>query len=128
VAGERATADGDTAAMPRLHLPDVVQTFSGRSDRPDKSVAWRPAKLGEPVTAPMPPPLEGEVKTSGDLPFTASLLLVKSDWSKSPHAKEIEAELREAIKDASVPKELLERLPGSGPQILFAPEIVSFYS
>lgn len=60
--------------------------------------------------------------------FSATLLLIKSDWSKSPHAKEIEAELREALKDASVPKELLDKLPGSGPQILFAPEIVSLYS
>src|SRR5687768_6564528 len=61
-------------------------------------------------------------------PFSAALLLIKADWSKVPAAKEIEAELREALKDAEVPKELMDKLPASGPQILFAPETVAFYS
>lgn len=60
--------------------------------------------------------------------FSATLLLIKADWSKSPHAKEIEAELREALKDASVPKELLDKLPESGPDILFGPQTVALYS
>jgi hypothetical protein len=129
VAGEQAVADSAAAARPRLHLPDIVQTFFGRSDRPDKSVVWQPAKSQDPVTAPMTPPSEvGEVKTSKAVPFSATLLLIKADWSASPHAKQIETELREALKDASVPKELLDKLPASGPEILFGPQTVALYS
>lgn len=75
------------------------------------------AASGEPVRA-----------TSNVPPFSVSLVLVKADWSKVPAAKEIEAELRVALKDASIPQELLDELPGSGPQILFAPELVGIYS
>lgn len=60
--------------------------------------------------------------------FSATLLLVKADWSDSPYAKAIEAELRDALKDASVPKELLDQLPASGPEILFGPQTVALYS
>jgi hypothetical protein len=60
--------------------------------------------------------------------FSATLLLIRSDWTKSPHAKEIETELREALKDVSVPTELLDKLPASGPEILFGPETVALYS
>ena len=46
--------------------------------------------------------------------------------SNTNHSENQPAHL--TLKDASVPKELLDKLPASGPQILFAPEIVSFAS
>src|SRR6185436_15899374 len=60
-------------------------------------------------------------------PLSASLLLLKADWSQVPAAKEIETELRAALKDATVPGDLLDKLPASGPQILFAPETAAIY-
>jgi hypothetical protein len=61
-------------------------------------------------------------------PFTASLLLVKADWSKSPKAKEIETELREALKGLNVPQEQLDKLPASATEILFPPRVQETYS
>src|SRR5687767_7551447 len=89
-----------------------------------------PAALGQPgpgknTTAPAT-----EKTTPGKAevpPFAASMLLVKSDWSKVPAAKELEAELRAAFKDASIPRELLDKLPASGPQIFFAHEVIARY-
>ncbi len=62
------------------------------------------------------------------LTYRATLLKVKSDWSQVPAATEIETELRVALKNVSVPGELLDKLPGSGPKILFAPNLVGLYS
>src|SRR6185436_9241684 len=61
-------------------------------------------------------------------PFTASLLLVKSDWSQSPFAKRVEQEMRKAAESADVAKELIDKLPASGCEILFSPEIAAIYS
>jgi multidrug resistance efflux pump len=115
----------------RVHSPDWIDDRASFghdprfSVRPGDSVASAPSSLlgGSDEGAEAP-----AVKSNDDLKFTATLLLLKSDWSKSPHAKEIEAELREALKEASVPKELLDKLPASGPQILFAPELLAYYS
>jgi hypothetical protein len=63
-----------------------------------------------------------------DPPFVASLLLVKADWSQAPAAKEIEAELRGALKDASVPEDLLRGLPASGSRILFPTGVAGYYT
>src|SRR4051794_26217298 len=61
-------------------------------------------------------------------PFVASLLLIKADWSQSPTAKEIEADLRKALSSEAVPAELMKTLPASGASILFPVETASHYS
>lgn len=61
-------------------------------------------------------------------PFRVTLLQVKADWSQAADAKGLETELRTALKDATLPGELVEKLPGSGPQIFFSPKIVSYYT
>jgi len=61
------------------------------------------------------------------LPFRAQLLLIKSDWSQGDDADAIEADWREALKDVALSKELLGKLPTSGPEILCAPDLVKFY-
>jgi len=61
------------------------------------------------------------------LPFRAQLLLIKSDWSQGDDADAIEADWREALKDVPLSQELLDKLPTSGPEILFAPDLVKFY-
>ena len=43
--------------------------------------------------------------------FVASLLLIKADWSQSPAAKEIEADLRKTLSGETVPADLLNSLP-----------------
>lgn len=83
------------------------------------------------ATNPLDPsagPPAADPAPAGPPPFTASLLLVKADWSQVPEAKEIAAELLKALEGVPVPQELLDKLPASGPQILFPPEIVSQYS
>jgi hypothetical protein len=61
-------------------------------------------------------------------PFVASLLVVKSDWSKSPFGERVADDVRKATEGTAVAKEVLDRLPASGREILFAPEIASIYS
>ncbi len=58
----------------------------------------------------------------------SALLLVKSDWSQVPAAKEIEAELRQVLKDITIPQAQLDKLPASAVDVLFAPEIAAIYS
>lgn len=62
--------------------------------------------------------------------FEASMLLIKADWSQvGAIAKAaMKADLREALQDATVPQALLDRLPESGPEVLFPREIVSVYT
>lgn len=60
--------------------------------------------------------------------FRAQLLCIKYDWSTVGGVQEIEAELRAALKDSSIPKALLDNLPGSAPEILFPPKIISCYT
>ncbi|MBC8352144.1 MAG: hypothetical protein H8E66_09140 [Planctomycetes bacterium] len=73
---------------------------------------------------------EAKELASGILPppFQAQLMCIKPDWSKVALANEIEAEMREALKDASVSKKLLDRLPASGAEILFPKNLISFYT
>lgn len=61
-------------------------------------------------------------------PFTARLMLVKGDWSVAASAKQIDADLRRAVTAADVPQALLDKLPASGAQVLFPPEVVGLYS
>ena len=84
----------------------------------DQGVTARPA------AAPASDVSRGPGRT---LPFRAQLLLIKSDWSQGNNAEEIEAGWREALKDVPLSQELLEKLPASGPEILFAPDLVKFY-
>lgn len=60
--------------------------------------------------------------------FRAKLLLVKSDWSKAPSADRLTTVLRAAFKDVSVPQSLLDKLPASGPRILFGPQTAAYYA
>ena len=60
-------------------------------------------------------------------PFRAHLLLIKADWAQSKESS-VYVELREALKGASVPQDLLDTLPASGPEILFPTKIISFYT
>jgi hypothetical protein len=53
---------------------------------------------------------------------------VSADWSQVPAAKEIDAELRQAVVDLEVPQELLNKLPASAPDILFPPRVQAIYS
>jgi hypothetical protein len=87
-----------------------------------------PVALGQPGPGQNKPAKEtlGPTKVESP-PFFAEMLLVKADWSKVPAAKEIEAELRAALKDAAIPKDKLAELPASGAQIFFAPELVAHY-
>jgi hypothetical protein len=63
-------------------------------------------------------------------PFKASMLLIKADWSQVGDVSKavINAELREALKDSAVRQALLDKLPASGPEILFPREIISLYT
>lgn len=61
-------------------------------------------------------------------PFLASLVVVRADWADVSAANRIDAELREALKETSVPPRLLERLPASGAAILFPQDMVALYS
>ena len=58
-------------------------------------------------------------------PAQVNMLLVKADWSQLETA---ETELRKALDGAAVPQALLDRLPVSGPEILFATETMSLYT
>lgn len=60
-------------------------------------------------------------------PFQATLLLIRNDWSQSPKAAEIAAEMRQAFADLTVPPKTLDELPASGPTLLFSEELVSYY-
>jgi hypothetical protein len=75
---------------------------------------------------------EGATKSasskSDHLPFVASLVQIKADWSQLPAAKEIEAELRKALTGEEVPAELLKGLPATGSAILFPLETASRFS
>jgi hypothetical protein len=59
--------------------------------------------------------------------LTASLLLVKADWSKSELAISINEDLQKALKDESVPADLRGRLPASATTILFPAETALIY-
>lgn len=48
------------------------------------------------------------------------LLLIEPDWSTSPTAAEVKADLEKGLAGASLPKNLREDLLKSGPRILFA--------
>lgn len=61
-------------------------------------------------------------------PAAVALLIIKSDWSKSPAASEVNTELRTALAEVAVPKELVDQLPASGPQVLFPPGVAGMYS
>src|SRR5262249_34952612 len=91
---------------------------------------WLPLVITAATAFAQPPTAAttGSATAAKSPALTASLLLVKADWSKVPAAKEIETELRGALKDATVPKDLLDDLPGSGPEILFAPEAASIFT
>lgn len=63
--------------------------------------------------------------------FTAALWLVKADWSQMADQQKkvkVTEELMATLKDAAVPAAVLERLPGSGPEALFPPEVELQYS
>ena len=66
-------------------------------------------------------------KPQAQPPFKARLLFLKADWSKAEAAKEIDADLRTALKDAAIPKEAFDQLPRTGPGILFARGMLSVY-
>jgi hypothetical protein len=53
--------------------------------------------------------------------------MIKSDWSVSPRAAEIEAQMRQVLKDVSVPEAMLDQLPATGSHVLFPEGVVSFY-
>lgn len=90
----------------------------------------------EPITAE-PSAAPGSAETTGpadtvtvqpaEPPFQATLLLIKNDWSQSPKAVEIAAEMRQAFADLTVPSKTLDELPASGPTLLFSEELVSYY-
>src|SRR5262245_8914957 len=92
-----------------LPLLFVTAAALGQATTTGKSAVTSPAEAKSPALA-------------------ASLLLIKADWSKSTGAKEIETELRAALKDATVPQDLLDALPASGADILFAPEVAAIYT
>ena len=92
-----------------------------RAPSAEKSDA--PAKLEEEASQP-----KATVAPEEKPPFTSSLLLVKADWSQVPAAKTIDKELRELLKDVAVPAEQMEKLPATGTEVLFAPELIGFYT
>src|SRR4051812_37196930 len=68
-----------------------------------------------------------ESSPANDRPFTASLLLIKADWSKSPAAKEIDADLRKAFRAEILSKGQLEAFPRTGPAAVFPTDMATIY-
>lgn len=57
----------------------------------------------------------------------ASVLLLKADWSQAPTAKEIEADVRALLAEASLPERLAQDLPASAPLLLFPDDLTAIY-
>lgn len=58
----------------------------------------------------------------------ASLIILQADWSQSPSAAMIKQELHEALAGTGVSSDLIDRLPQSGPEILFNRHNVSTFT
>lgn len=58
---------------------------------------------------------------------SASLIVVDSDWTKSPAAKQIKADIIAGSRDANLSTDLQSQLLESGPQVLFAEHHAALY-
>lgn len=92
--------------------------------------AQEPTKKEQPAL-PLPRPVGDSQApaedSKGKAPFEAFLLILEADWSKSPTAKQVDADLRTALKGATIPKELGDDLLLHGPEILFGDATVEYY-
>lgn len=100
------------------------------NDRAD-SIPAAGALPAPPADAPAktrPGEVHGEPGVVESPAITATLYIVEADWSKSPSARLVEDDLREAFKDLKLTPEQRENLLKAAPEILFATEIVPQYT
>ncbi len=60
--------------------------------------------------------------------FTATLVRIKADWSEVPAAKEIETDLRTALRGENVDQQVLDNLPAAGAEAIFSPSAAAIYT
>src|SRR5262249_34922621 len=102
-----------------------------RTNAGANAMKWKFVFAGRIVAAAIlfaPAALAQEAQPQKPAPFVAELMLVKADWSQSPAAKEIAADLRQALSSELVSLKLLDELAVSGPGVLFPISAVSIYT
>lgn len=119
------------AAVPSPIIAQDSPEVTAPQASPPKPSEQPPLAVGELELAPATTTPKNSAPTPpvpASVPFRVTLVQVRSDWSSQPASTAIKEELLSALKDAAVPSELLDRLPTSGRQILFPPNLVGFYS
>lgn len=103
--------------------------INASADVPYATVLSRMKALNQAGIADVSFVVGGRIRKANDSqPNQAMMILLNPDWSKSPTATEVEADLKAAFKDVAISNEVRANLLIAGPKILFAQENISVYS
>jgi hypothetical protein len=126
--GKTAPSANPSTATPKLPSPASSTEPSIAIPGSAPATSQNRRQPEEPRLAPPGTEKNDVAATTPAAEFTASLMLISGDWSKSSEAKQIEADLRAALKDEAVDTKLLENLPHWATVILFPSQAGSVYT
>jgi hypothetical protein len=121
---EPKTADSDSG----FPTQPIAGTINATSEATYTDVAKALRALSDAGVMPVSFTPAAGATLSESAPFATSLLILEEDWSKSPTAKEVEADLRKVLESVGIPGDFRDQpLLASSPNILFSPENIGFY-